>query len=72
MICRSKVAAGVPHNGHVELLQRLDDVFAETVLVRQRVAGVVDAAIYAAAHVPGTWLVSREAKRKEMHKAAQL
>lgn len=53
MIRSDKVTTRISHNGAVEFLHGLDDIFAETILVGEGVAGVVDAAVDAAAHVPG-------------------
>jgi hypothetical protein len=53
MICRNKVTAGIPHDRAVQLLHGLDDIFAEAVLIRQGVSGVVDATVDAATHVSG-------------------
>ena len=46
-----EVTTRIPHHRHIELLHGLDDILAEAILIRQLVAWVVDAAVYAAAHV---------------------
>lgn len=61
MVRGAKVAAGVPHDGDVELLHGLDDVLAEAALVGEGVARIVDAAVDASAHVPRDGLVSEGA-----------
>jgi len=53
MIRSDKVTTGISHNRAVELLHGLDDILSETILVGERVAGIVDAAVDAATHVPG-------------------
>ena len=60
MVCGYKVSARVPHYRHIEFLKSFDDVLTEASLIGKRVAGVVNAAVYAAAHVPGAWSVSRK------------
>jgi hypothetical protein len=60
MVGRYKIAARVAYDWHIEFLEGFNDVFAEASLIRQRIAGVIYAAIDAAAHMPGAWLVSRE------------
>jgi hypothetical protein len=62
MVCGYEVSARIPHYRHIEFLERFNDVFAETSLIGQRVAGVVNAAVDATAHVPGARLVSRKKK----------
>lgn len=64
MIGCYKIPTRISHHRYLELFESLNDVFAEASLIREGIARVVDAAIYAAAHVPGAWLVSRGAKRK--------
>ena len=48
----NKVATWIANNRHFQLLECLNDVFTETILVRQRVARIVDAAVNATSHVP--------------------
>ena len=52
MISRAEVPAGVSDNRDVELLQRLKDIFPEPIFIRERVSGVIDAAVNASTHVP--------------------
>lgn len=47
----AEVTAGVADHGAVQLLEGLDDILAVAVLVGERAAGVVEAAVDAAAHV---------------------
>jgi hypothetical protein len=54
MVCRDKVASRIAHNRNIELLERFDHIFAETILVDQvlvGVPGIVQAAVDAASHV---------------------
>lgn len=60
MVCCYEVAARIPHYRHIEFLESFNDVLAEASLIGKRVAGVVNAAVDAAAHVPGAWSVSRK------------
>ena len=46
-----KVAAGVTHGGHAQVAHLLQHILPETLGVRGGVAGLIDAAIYGAAHV---------------------
>jgi hypothetical protein len=52
MIRSNKVTTRISHNRTVELLEGLNDILSETILVRQGISGVVDAAVDAATHVP--------------------
>jgi len=60
MVCGYKVSARIPHYRHIEFLESFNDVLAEASLIGERVAGIVNAAVDAAAHVPGAWSVSRK------------
>lgn len=53
MVSGDEVAAGVADDGDVEVLESVDDIGAEAVGVGQGVSGIIDAAVDAAAHVPG-------------------
>ena len=48
----AKVTAGIPNDGDVEPLQRLQNIRAEAILIGQWVARIINAAIDAASHVP--------------------
>ena len=52
VIGSAEVSSRIPNNRNVELFQRAHDVLSETILVGQRVTGVIDAAVDASAHVP--------------------
>lgn len=52
MIRSNKVTTRISHNRTVELLEGLNDILSETILIRQGISGVVDAAVDAATHVP--------------------
>ncbi len=51
VVARNEVAAGIPDGGDRKLLHHRDDVLAEALRVRLRVAGLVDAAVHRAAQV---------------------
>lgn len=53
MIRSDKVAARVSDYGNIQIFHGVDYVGSEAIRVGQLVAGVVDAAVDAAAHVPG-------------------
>lgn len=51
MIGCDKITSWVPHNRYSELFQRFNDVFTVAILIRKGIARVINAAVYAAAHV---------------------
>ena len=51
VIAGDEVAAGVAHDGHIQLPHQLHDVLAEALFVRRGVAGLIDAAVDGAAEV---------------------
>ena len=54
LIRRNEVAAGIPHNRNIELLHGFNDIFPKAILVNEvlvAVAWVIQAAVYASAHV---------------------
>lgn len=52
MVGSNKVTTWVPYNGAIEFLESLNNVLSETVLIRERVARVVDSTVDASSHVP--------------------
>jgi hypothetical protein len=51
VIGSTEVASGIPDDRDIEFLQCTEDILSEAILVRQRVTGVIDAAVDASAHV---------------------
>jgi hypothetical protein len=46
MVSSDEVAARVSDHRHIQVLERINDIFAEPILVRERVAGIVDSYNY--------------------------
>jgi hypothetical protein len=53
MVCGDEIPSWIPDDRDVELLETIDHVYPEAILVNQAmlIARVVDASIYASAHV---------------------
>lgn len=51
MVRRDEISSRVANDGTIQLLHSLDNVLAEAVFIRERIAWVIDAAVDAAAHV---------------------
>lgn len=47
-----KITTWIPHNGTIELFERFNYIAAKTILIRERVSRVIDAAVDTATHVP--------------------
>jgi hypothetical protein len=56
MVGCDKIPAWISHNRNIEIFESVDDIFAEAVLIGERITGVVNAAVNASSHMPVIWV----------------